>query len=102
MVATISGIQVEELVPFFKKWKIVEASLFEDEDDGPGVLNFLVVFAEDAPWGLFAIVRMQDELSELTGRRAQIATKFGILHSTNANLSWARRVLESAKLFYAE
>lgn len=88
--------------PFFEKWEIVEASVFDDpyREGLPDELNLLVVFAADAPWTLFDLVHMESELSDLTKKRAEISTRFGFLHTPNANEGVAGRVFESARLIY--
>ena len=102
MVASVSDVRTQDLISFFEKWKIVEASLFDDpyREGLPDELNLLVVFAEEAPWSLFDMVHMESELSDLTKKRAEIATRFGYLHSPNANEQVTRRVFESAQLIY--
>ena len=59
----------------------------------------LVSFAPDAGWSLLDHSRMQDELSELLGRRVDVITRRSVERSAN----WIRRraILQSAQSIYA-
>jgi predicted nucleotidyltransferase len=100
MVAPVSEIHVESLIPFFQKWRIVEASLFDDPYRGPlpEELNLLVVFDEEARWSLFDLVQMESELSEITGTTAHIATRRGYYDSAREGVR--ERAFQSAQLIY--
>ena len=93
----------EELVAFCAKWKIVRLELFGSalrEDFGPeSDIDLLVTFAQDAPWSLLDIVHLEEELSLLLGRKAEIAERSAIEQS--ANPFRRKRILGSAQLLYA-
>jgi predicted nucleotidyltransferase len=64
---------------FCRRWKIVELSLFGSfarGEAGPDSdFDLLVEFNTDAVVGLWDFTRMQDELSDLTGRRVDLVQK---------------------------
>ena len=41
-------------------------------------MDVLVSFDEDAPWSLWDLIAMQDELAELFGRRVDLVEKEGL------------------------
>ena len=61
-------------------------------------VDVLVSFLPEAPWGLFDHVRMEDELSDLLGRRVDLVNRKAVERSSN----WIRRdaILTSAKPCY--
>src|SRR5258706_1827432 len=65
---------------FCRKWRIAELSLFgsvlrpeEFRDDSD--VDVMVTFEEDTRWTLFDFVDMQDELTQLFGRKADLLSK---------------------------
>ena len=81
----------EKIAEFCRKWKITELALFGSvlrEDFAPGSdVDVLVSFAEDADWGLFDMVHMEDELSEVLGRKVDLVTR----NSVEASRNYIRR-----------
>jgi len=81
----------EKIAEFCRKWKITELALFGSvlrEDFGPGSdVDVLVSFAEDADWGLFDMVHMEDELGEVLGRKVDLVTR----NSVEASRNYIRR-----------
>ncbi len=77
--ATRMGLTADRFRDFCVKWRIVEASLFGSalrEDFGPeSDIDLLVVFADDAKWTLFGIVKLKLELEELVGRDVDIVER---------------------------
>jgi len=77
----------EKLRDFCRKWKITEFSLFGSvvrDDFGPeSDVDVLVTFEEDAPWGLFSMVHMEDELVEIFGRPVDLLTRPAVEGSLN-------------------
>ena len=61
-------------------------------------IDLLVSFERDAGWSLFDHGRMQDELSEILGRKVDLVSRKGIERSRN----FVRRkaILESAEVIY--
>ncbi len=64
---------------FCRKWKIREFSLFGSvlrDDFGPeSDIDVLVSFEPDAPWSLWDLVDMHEELKELLGREVDVVDK---------------------------
>ena len=90
----------EKIADFCRRWLITELSLFGSvlrEDFGPDSdVDVLVTFAPDARWGLFDLVRMQEQLKELFGREVDLVSRRGVESSRN----YLRRkaILSSAKI----
>jgi hypothetical protein len=72
----------EQLAALCRKWQVTELSLFGSvlrDDFGPeSDVDVLVTFAPDAPWSLFDLVDMTDELSALFGRRVDLVEREGL------------------------
>lgn len=86
-----------------QKWLVVELAFFGSvmrEDFRPDSdVDVMVVFAQDARWGLFEFNAMADELETVFGRRVDLLTRRGIEHSRNP----LRRteILKTAQVIYA-
>ncbi len=69
----------DALAAFCRKWRIRELSIFGSalrDDFGPeSDLDFLVSFGERAPWDLWELVDMRDELISIVGREVDIVAK---------------------------
>jgi len=69
----------DDLRAFCRKWRIRELSLFGSvlrDDFGPeSDVDFLVSFADDAPWSLWDFTTMRDELSVLVGRSVDLVER---------------------------
>lgn len=67
------------LADFCRKWQIREFSLFGSvlrDDFGPASdVDVLVSFAPDAPWSLWDLIEMRDELAAMFGRRVDLVEK---------------------------
>jgi hypothetical protein len=91
------------LANFCRRWKIAELSLFgsalRDDFALDSNLDFLVSFAPDATWSLFDHVDMEEELTALLGRPADLMERSAVERSEN----WIRRedILGSAQMIYA-
>lgn len=102
---TIGDIEVpaDRVDEFCRRWKITELSLFGsalgDEFGPESDVDFLVSFAPDADWSLVDHIGMEQELSEIVGRKADVATRRAVERSEN----WIRReaILGSAREIYA-
>ena len=72
----------EKIDDFCRRWKVTEFSLFGSvlrDDFGPDSdIDVLVSFVPDAPWSLFDLVAMQDELRDLFGREVDLVEKEGL------------------------
>ena len=80
-------------------WKIVELSLFgsvlRDDFRPDSDIDLLVTFSPDAEWSLVDPVAMEEELSDILGRKADLASRKAIERSEN----YIRRnaILETAQ-----
>jgi len=70
---------MDEIRAFCRKWKIKELSLFgsalTDEFRPDSDIDLLVVFDDDANWGLFDLIHAEEELEALLGREVDLAEK---------------------------
>ena len=92
----------EQLAAFCRRWQITELALFGSvlrDDFGPDSdVDVLVRFAPDARHSLFDMVRMQNELEGILGRRVDLVSRRGIEASRNPLRRKA--ILESAEVVY--
>jgi uncharacterized protein len=81
------AIPEDALRAFCQRWEIEELALFGSvlrEDFGPASdVDVLVRFAPNAGHGLFDLVTMEDELSEIIGRPVDLVTRPAIEASRN-------------------
>ena len=93
----------EEVAAFCQRWRVVELALFGSvlrDDFGPDSdVDVLVRFESEQTPGLFGIVRMEQELSDLLGRQVDVVTRGAVENSRN----YIRRkaILNSAQVVYA-
>lgn len=91
------------IADFCRRWKITEFAVFgsilRDDFHNDSDIDVLVTFSPDASWSLFDHVDMQDELSEILGRKVDLLSRRGIEKSRN----YIRReaILSSARVIYA-
>ena len=88
---------------FCAKWRVRKLEVFGSAARGelrPGSdLDLLVTFDEDARWGIFEHMEMQDELSVLAGRPVDLVSRRAIERTKN---EYRRRlILGQAKPLYA-
>jgi uncharacterized protein len=85
---------------FCRKWKIKELSLFgsvlRDDFRPDSDVDVLVSFEADAPWDLFDLVDMRDELMALFGRDVDLIEKEGL-----RNPFRRRTILDTREVIYA-
>jgi len=101
-----NGIEIphERIEQFCKKWKITEFFLFgsalREDFHADSDVDVLITFAPDARHGLFNMVRMEKELTEIFGRDVDLLTR----RSVEASPNYIRRraILNSAELIHAE
>lgn len=102
----VSRIQMpdRELATFCKRWRIAELALFGSvlrEDFGPeSDIDVLVRFRPTATPTLLDLVRMEDELTRMLGRKVDLVDHGSVEQSRN--YIRRRAVLESAETIYAE
>jgi hypothetical protein len=99
---TAIRIDKTEIADFCRRWQITEFALFGSvlrDDFGPqSDVDVLVTFSPDARWSLMDHVHIQDELSEVVGRKVDLVSRYGIERS--ANYLRRRAILNSAKVVY--
>jgi len=85
---------------FCRKWRVKELSLFGSVlrgDFGPDSdVDVLVVFEDGAPWSLWDIVNMRDELVTIFGRDVGLVEKRAL-----RNPFRKRHVLKAHEVIYA-
>ena len=81
----------EQIADFCRRWQISELALFgsvlRDDFDSDSDLDVLVTFASGADWSLLDHLRMEQELTELLGRKIDLLSKRAVEQSHN----WIRR-----------
>lgn len=93
----------DQIAAFCKRWQVTELGLFGSvlrEDFKPeSDIDVLVRFSPEAGYSLLDFVGIQDELSEMLGRRVDLVTWRAIENSRN----YIRRedILRSAETIYA-
>ena len=97
------GMSQDAIAAFCERWSHAELALFGSvvrDDFGPeSDIDVLVSFDPEARPTLFDIVRMQDELSRLSGHPVDLVTRAAVEASRN----YIRRkaILDSAEVIYA-
>ena len=92
----------EQIETFCRKWKVNEMSLFgsvlTSEFRPDSDVDVLVSFLDDGKWTLFDLVRMEDEISEIMGRRVDLVDR----RSVEASRNYIRRrhILDSLEAIY--
>ncbi|MBI3960284.1 MAG: nucleotidyltransferase family protein [Chloroflexi bacterium] len=91
-----------EVTAFCQRWQIVEFAFFgsvlRDDFRPDSDVDVLVRFHPEARLSLFDLVRMEDELGQIVGRKVDLVSRRGIEMSRN----YLRRkaILESAEVVY--
>jgi len=92
----------EAIAEFCRKWRITELALFGSvlrEDFGPDSdVDVLVRFEEDAPWSLWDIPTMEEELRAIFGRDVDLADRVSVEESRNPFRR--RSILRGARVMY--
>lgn len=95
-------IERERLEGFCRRWEIAELALFGSalrEDFGPDSdVDVLVRFLPEAQHSLFDMVRMQEELEGVFGRKVDLVSRRGI--ESSRNYLRRRAILDSAEVVY--
>ena len=95
-------IPVDDIEAFCRKWGIVEMSLFGSVLRGDFAsesdIDLLVSYADSARHGLFALVRMRNELESILGREVDIVSRRTVEVSRNRIRRDA--ILSSARVIY--
>jgi hypothetical protein len=89
----------EILAELCRRWRIVEFSLFgsvlRDDFRPDSDVDVLVSFAPDAPWSLFDLVTLREELESLFGRAVDVVEEKGL-----RNPFRRRAILAGRKVLY--
>ena len=91
------------IAAFCRTWRVAELALFgsvlRDDFTGDSDVDVLVCFEPGASVGMFDLVRMEEQLQELLGRRVDLIERRSVERSEN----YIRRksILESAEVVYA-
>ncbi|HEY3295437.1 MAG TPA: nucleotidyltransferase domain-containing protein [bacterium] len=95
-------IDKEKIAAFCQKWKIVEFSLFGSvltEDFRPDSdVDVMVKFSDDAPWTIFDMVDLENELAQIVGRDVDVVTRPALERSKNYILR--RNILSNLRTYY--
>ena len=78
----------DRLAAFCRRWSITEMALFgsvlRDDFRTDSDVDILVTFDPGSQWGLLDHAAMQDELSELLGRKVDLVTRRAVEASSNS------------------
>lgn len=89
-----------DLATFCGRWQVRELALFGSvlRDDFTPVsdVDVLVSFDDDAPWSLWDLTTMQDELSSLLGRQVDLVEREGLRNPFRRD-----RILKTRRVVYA-
>jgi predicted nucleotidyltransferase len=87
---------------FCQNWKIAELALFgsvlRDDFRPDSDVDVLVTFASDTHWSLLDLVKMEEELRAILGRKVDLVERSAIEHSQN--YIRRRHILGSAEPVY--
>ncbi len=91
---------IHQVVEFCQRWQVTEFSLFgsvlRDDFRPDSDVDVLVSFNPTAPWSLFDLVTMQDELQKIFGRPVDLVEREGL-----RNPFRKRSILSSREVIYA-
>ncbi|HYN21349.1 MAG TPA: nucleotidyltransferase family protein [Thermoanaerobaculia bacterium] len=94
------AINRDQLAGFCRRWKIQELALFGSVLRGDfrpdSDVDVLVTFEPDAPWTLWDLSRMRDQLKELFGREVDLVEKKAL-----RNPFRRRAILADQRVIYA-
>lgn len=95
------GVGWEQIADFARRWRMQEFALFgsvlrEDFHEDSDV-DVLVVFFEPHGWDLFDVVKMQNELEVLFGRKVDLLQRKEL-----RNPYRRRTILQTARTIYGE
>ena len=100
MVSRNLDIPLGRIEAFCRKWQVREFSLFgsvlRDDFRPDSDVDVLVSFEPEAPWDLFHLVEMRDELIALFGRDVDLVEKEGL-----RNPFRRRAILNTREVIYA-
>lgn len=93
----------DRIAAFCRAWRIAELALFgsvlRDDFTDDSDVDVLVCFEPGVSVGMFDLVRMEQQLQELLGRRVDLIERRSVERSEN--YIRRRAILESAEVVYA-
>ena len=96
-------IDYEKIKVFCEKWKITEFSLFgsvlTDEFRPDSDVDVLVAFEEPGTWSIFDMVRLENELQRILGRKVDVLTRPSV--ERDENYIVRKNILRTSRVFYA-
>ena len=96
------SIPEKELAAFCRKWKIQRLSLFgsvlRDDFRPDSDVDVLVSFLDEAQWGLFDLIHMEEELSATLGRKVDLVDRRSV--EASENYIRRRHILSSLEPVY--
>lgn len=102
MVASHLQIPAERIERFCRTWRVAELALFGSVLRGDfradSDVDVLVKFAPDASWSIFDLMRMEEELSTLFGRKVDLVERRAVEQSEN--YIRRRQILSTAEPVY--
>jgi len=94
----------QELAQICRRWKIIEldlcGSVLQDTFTPESDVDILISFDTGARWGLFDLVRLQDELQNLLGRKVDLVERKAI--ESSENYIRRKHILSSLEPIYVE
>jgi len=89
-----------DLAAFCRRWRVRELALFgsvlREDFSSASDVDVLVSFDDDAPWSLWDLTTMQDELSSLLGRQVDLVEREGLRNPFRRD-----RILKTRRVVYA-
>jgi uncharacterized protein len=93
----------EAIAGFCRRWQVTEFALFGSvlrDDFGPeSDVDVLVAFSPEARHSLFDLVRMEDELRAIFGRRVDLVTRRAVERTAN---EWRRQSILGSLVHVAQ
>ena len=93
-------IDSDRIADFCRRWKVTELALFgsvlRDDFRPDSDVDVLVTFEPGAPWSLWDLSTMREELEEIFGRKVDLVEKKGL-----RNPFRRQAILSSQHLIYA-
>jgi len=100
MVQSSLPVPAEKIDAFCRKWRIVELALFgsvlRDDFRPDSDVDVLVTFEPSAPWSLWDLIDMRDELRGMFGRQVDLVEERSL-----SNPFRRRAILRSKQVIYA-
>ena len=90
----------DRIADFCRKWKVMELALFGSvlrDDFGPDSdIDVLITFQPDAPWSLYDLFDIREELHQMLGREIDLVEKDALRNPFRRH-----EILRNYKVVYA-